>query len=185
MRADVDNNKKKSFLYIQCEIYPFHQPAAPGRTVISTLAGCSEGSVHHPADSQKVPKLRQTHPEQVSMLETRANCPHPRLVRSREVQGGYRQLVSPPLPPECSLALRHAGRFPMYTHSRGQKGQCGLDTGASSLTSESFSKCHLAPERQHQQWLPSSKEHLRPGAPVKPTSAGMITFYCTASLSLE
>lgn len=169
-RPDLNNKKKEiiSLNSVLSKINPFHQPAAPGRTDISMLAGCGEGSVHHPADSQKVPKLRQTRPEQVNMSPTTANSRHPWLVRSREVQGGYRQLVSPPLPPDCSLVLRHVGLLPTYTHSRGQKGQCALNTGASSLTSESFSKCHLAPERQHQQWLLSSKERLRPGATVKP-----------------
>lgn len=117
--------------------------------------------------SQMVPKLRQTRPEQVNMLPTTASFPHPWLVPSREVEGGYRQLVSS-APPDCSLVLRHAGLLPTYTHSGGQKGQCALNTGASSLTSEPFAKCHLAPERQHQQWLLSSKDHLRPGATVNP-----------------
>lgn len=119
--------------------------------------------------------MRQTRPEQVNMLPTTANQTQPWLVRSREVQGGFRQLVRhhPTPSPECSLVLRHAGLLPTYTHAPGQKGQCALNTGASSLTSGPFSKCHLAPERQHQQWLPSSKEHLRPGATVKPTLNGL------------
>ena len=45
-------------------------------------------------------------------------------------------------------------------HTRRQKGHCALNTDVSSLTSESFSKCHLAPERQSQQRELSSKEHL-------------------------
>lgn len=155
---------------------------------MSMLAGCGEGSVHHPADSQKVPKLRQSRPESRSTQQPSPPPPQPWVVRSREVQGGYRQLVSrrrppPPSPPNrtpssplagCSLVQRRAGLSPTYT----QKGQCALNAGASPLTSEPYSKCHLAPERQHQQWLLSSKEHLRPGATVKP----MITFSCKAIL---
>lgn len=51
-----------------------------------------------------------------------------------------------------------------YTHI--QKGHCALNTNTSSLTSESFSKCHLAPEWQRQQRQLSSKEHLRRAATV-------------------
>lgn len=107
-----------------------------------------EGSLYQPADSQKVPKLSQTHPEQLNTSPTTANFTHPRLVHS-----GFRQLVRLPPPPDCSSVLRHAGILPTYTHAHGQKGQCALNAGASSLTSEPFSKCHLAPEQQHQQWL--------------------------------
>lgn len=68
------------------------------------------------------------------------------------------------LPCHCSSVLIHTGLLPTYTQR--QKGHCALNTDASSLTSESFSKCHLAPERQRQQWELSSKEHLRRAAPV-------------------
>ena len=68
------------------------------------------------------------------------------------------------LPCHCSSMLIHAGLLPTYMQR--QKGHCALNTGATSLTSESLAKCHLAPERQRQQWDLSSKEHLRQAAPA-------------------
>lgn len=63
-----------------------------------------------------------------------------------------------------SSVLIHTGLLPIYTHTHRQKGHCALNT--SPLTSESFSKCHLAPEWQRQQWQLSSKGHLRQAATV-------------------
>lgn len=73
-----------------------------------------------------------------------------------------------PLPPSLLLcADAHWTLTNIHTCStHRQKGHCALNTDTSSLTSESFSKCHLGPEWQCQQWQLSSKEHLRLAAAV-------------------
>lgn len=150
---------------------PHHPASVPGRMDVSMWRGVSTRllTVKVSQSGTALPSTgqcaAQTSPVQSSLVGLiQKGCVNVKVwVREKERlrvrnQGSL-------LPCHCSSVLIHAGLLPTYTQR--QKGHCSLDTNASSLTSESkFSKCHLAPEWQRQQWELSSKEHLRQAAPV-------------------